>query len=200
MRMPEKKEASHSKSLNQECTLVLLKPDCIERGLVPALLARLTAHFEIVAIKDAVVTEDQVLTHYGSLVRRLGGYAGDALRDMYVGKCVKAVILRGPDVIVRARLMAGSSDPAKASQESIRGLWGVDSFRRARRERRLVENLIHVSASEADVSRELAIWFSSTEVVELGVEPYSGLATLESSFQSPRRATDSDGFALPCND
>ena len=70
-----------------------------------------------------------------------------------------AVILAGPNAILKVRAMTGSTDPVKAAAGTIRGDYGFDTIEQADAENRATNNLIHAADSEASVDRETAIWF-----------------------------------------
>ncbi len=149
----------------QERTLVLLKPDCVERSLVGRVTDLLESKFDILAYRRVSVTEDRIFDHYRSLIDRLGEKGRRQLRDIYLGKEVVVMVAAGEDAIGRTRQLIGCGDPAKAAPDTIRGSLGIDSFERADREGRLVHNLIHASESADDAEREINIWF--TEDTEL---------------------------------
>ena len=70
-----------------------------------------------------------------------------------------AVLLAGPNAIVKVRAMTGPTDPVKAPAGTIRGDFGCDTIALADAEDRATDNLIHAADSEASVVRESAIWF-----------------------------------------
>jgi nucleoside-diphosphate kinase len=81
-------------------SVVLLKPDCLERGLVGAVLARIAAHAEIVATQTVTVTREQIYAHYDDMLLAPEQYAPvDVAADLhrrYVGSQVVVALACGP--------------------------------------------------------------------------------------------------------
>jgi len=143
-------------------TIVLLKPDCIARGLVDEVLDVLREDVRIVAKRAVTVTEDRILRHYADLVEDPELLAIDVrteLRRMYLGRQVVVALAEGQEAATTVRRRLGHSDPARASPATIRGRFGIDSFARARQEGRLTDNVIHSSDTCQDVERDFKIWF-----------------------------------------
>lgn len=148
-------------------SVILLKPDCLRRGLVEEVLSKVAAEVEIVARQATLVTQTQIFAHYDDLLADPGRFhpvnvAAD-LRRGYVGQRVVIALGRGPagppDTPTRLRALLGHYDPARADPASIRGQFGIDSLATARGENRLIENLIHTSDDAEAARRDFAIWF-----------------------------------------
>lgn len=79
----------------------------------------------------------------------------------FVGEVVCTVELAHlrTDTVAWVRDLIGSTDPAAARPDTIRGLYGVDSMAAARAENRMLRNLIHASDSDDNVQKELVLWF-----------------------------------------
>lgn len=138
----------------EERTLVLIKPDGLERGLVGRILAR----FEDRGLRIAglrLVHADRALAerHYAAHAGK-GFYEG--LVAFITSGPLVAVVLEGPGAISMARTMIGATDPRKADPGTIRGDLAVDTG----------QNLVHASDSPESVATELALWFGAGEVVE----------------------------------
>jgi nucleoside-diphosphate kinase len=145
-------------------TVILLKPDCVERGLVEDVLDVLRKDVCIVAQRAVTVTETQIMCHYADLIEDPDLFAIDVraeLRRMYVSRQVVVALAKGMNAAVTVRGRLGHSDPARADPATIRGRFGIDSFARARMEGRLADSVIHSSDSSEDVEREFDIWFGS---------------------------------------
>jgi nucleoside-diphosphate kinase len=145
-----------------ERTLVMLKPDAIERGLVSAIFAELDETAGNVGAKRTMtvrvdgqsVTIERLEQHYAGAIRK----HGEALRKDYLpyfkGKPLVLAVYEGPSGTVRAiKDKVGPTDPLNAPKNSIRGKYGRDSLEQALRENRAVENLVH--ASDPDNYQEL---------------------------------------------
>lgn len=147
-------------------TVVLLKPDCLRRKLVDAVLGRIAEHVEIITAERVTVADWQIFVHYWDLLVDRDWFTVDVvecLRTAYVGREVIVALGRGDDESTPARVRAllGHFDPTKAAPGTIRGDLGEDSHYRARAEERLVENLVHTSDDPAAVCRDIGVWFGA---------------------------------------
>ncbi|MFZ9628731.1 MAG: nucleoside-diphosphate kinase [Ilumatobacteraceae bacterium] len=129
-------------------TLVLLKPDAVERGLVGQILARFEAKgLKIVALDLRTLDTDTLARHYDEHVGK--GFYADLVQFMSRGPVV-ALALEGPeDTWEVVRQMMGATNPRKAAPGTIRGDLGI----------LFTENLVHGSDSLASAERELGIFF-----------------------------------------
>ena len=140
-------------------TLILLKPDALERGLVGAILARFEA--ARLRIEDARLvrpTLGQLEVHYADLKRR-EARAFERTTHSLMGKPFLALILSGPNAIQKVRALLGPTDPLAAPAGTIRGDFGNDTIPFADAEKRAAFNLVHAADSEASVAREIELWF-----------------------------------------
>lgn len=129
-------------------TLVLLKPDAVERGLVGQILARFEAKgLSIVALDQRVLDTDTLARHYEEHAGK--PFYDDLVTFMSRGPVV-AMVLEGPeDTWEVVRSMMGATNPRKAAPGSIRGDLGIE----------LTENLVHGSDSAESAKRETSIFF-----------------------------------------
>lgn len=129
-------------------TLVLLKPDAVERGLVGAILSRFeNKGLQIVAMELRTLDSETLGRHYEEHAGK--GFYVDLVAFMSRGPVV-AMALEGPEdtwEIVRA--MMGATNPRAAAPGTIRGDFGT----------LFTENLVHGSDSADSAARELAIFF-----------------------------------------
>ncbi len=129
-------------------TLVLLKPDAVERGLIGSIIARIEAKgLAIVAMELRTLDNDILARHYEE-------HAGKPFYDDLVGFMsrgpVAALVVEGPeDTWEVVRNMMGATNPRKAAPGTIRGDLGI----------LLTENLVHGSDSLASAEREINIFF-----------------------------------------
>jgi len=147
-----------------EKTLILIKPDGIQRRLTGLALDRvMSTGLELIAAKVVSVSEKLAKEHYRehegkpffeSLIKFIRGEYHDIPRNR-----VFAFVIKGEDAIAQVRRIAGATNPDKAEPGTIRG-----SFGRNRGE--LMENIIHASAHAADAEREIKLWFKPEEVIE----------------------------------
>jgi nucleoside-diphosphate kinase len=160
-------------------TLVILKPDALERNLVGAIIDR----FEKGGLKivdmhyHRRVNEALLRKHYpDSMAEGLGKEAQLAsigitdpkahgmkvlkrLRKYFTRNPVIAIRLGGENSIALVRKVTGYTDPATAEKNTIRGDYGVDSIAKSTAEGRACENLVHASGNPEEANAELALWF-----------------------------------------
>lgn len=140
-------------------TLVLLKPDAIERGLCGEILRRLeAAGLRIAGIRWVRFTVPLVGRHYAELRTKQPEVFARARRFL-PGKAVVAVRVAGLNAIAKVRALAGPTDCLAAPASTIRGDLSADSVASAGDEDRIVQNLIHAADSPASARRELRLWF-----------------------------------------
>jgi nucleoside-diphosphate kinase len=130
-----------------ERTLVLLKPDCVERRLVGRLIARFEEKLlGIAAMKLMRVTPELARRHYAEHARK-DWYP--ELEEFITSGPVVAMILEGPEAIRVVRDMLGATNGLKATAGTIRG--DLSSSQR--------RNLVHASDGPESAKREIAIFF-----------------------------------------
>jgi nucleoside-diphosphate kinase len=129
-------------------TLVLLKPDAVERGLVGEILSRIeNKNLKIVAMDTRTLDADTLARHYEEHVGK--GFYADLVEFMSRGPVV-AMAVEGPeDTWEVLRTMMGATNPRKAAPGTIRGDLGI----------LFTENLVHGSDSLDSATRELGIFF-----------------------------------------
>jgi nucleoside-diphosphate kinase len=129
-------------------TLVLLKPDAVERGLVGEIIGRFERKgLTIVAMDLRTLDADTLAHHYAEHVGK--GFYDDLVAFMSRGPVV-AMVLEGPeDTWEVVRTMVGATNPRKADPGTIRGDLGI----------LLTENLVHASDSLESAQREASIFF-----------------------------------------
>jgi nucleoside-diphosphate kinase len=129
-------------------TLVLLKPDAVERGLVGQILSRFEAkNLKIVAMELRTLSADLLARHYEEHVGK--GFYADLVAFMSRGPVV-AFVVEGPeDTWEVVRTMMGATNPRSAAPGTIRGDLGI----------LFTENLVHGSDSLDSAQREIGIFF-----------------------------------------
>lgn len=144
-----------------EKTLVLVKPDGVQRGIVGEIITR----FERVGLKIAAMKLVQVdaefsKQHYAEHVGKKF-YAG--LEAMITEGPVVAMALEGVEAIPVVRKLVGGTEPKSAAPGTIRGDYAHVSYGHADEKGIGVKNVIHASADAKDAERELALWFKPSE-------------------------------------
>lgn len=135
-----------------ERTLILLKPDCVQRRLCGTILSRFEAKgLNVVALKMLQVTPELSKQHYAEHVAK-PFYPG--LEAFITGSPVVAMVLEGLDAIRVVRDMLGATNGLKAAAGTIRG-----DFSSSRQ-----MNLVHASDGPEAAAREIALYFQSSEI------------------------------------
>ncbi|MGB0175019.1 MAG: nucleoside-diphosphate kinase [Acholeplasmataceae bacterium] len=145
-----------------EKTFILIKPDAMKRNLAEVILNIFKSESLIIQRSKTVkVSEERIIAHYQEVIDRLNlPYFEQAILNFFKDQEVLiAEVVSESNTIVRVRELIGATDPAKADSHSIRGMFGIDSFEKASKESRMIENLIHASDSKESAEFELALWF-----------------------------------------
>jgi nucleoside-diphosphate kinase len=133
-------------------TLVLIKPDGVQRGLVGEIFRRLEARgLKLIALKMMRVSRDVAARHYAE---HQGKPFYEGLLTFITSSPVVAMIWEGREAVSVVRGLMGSTDPLKAAPGTIRGDLALD----------LGMNLIHGSDSPARADAEMALFFSGSEL------------------------------------
>ena len=139
--------------MSTERTLVLVKPDGVQRGLSGTIISRLEARgLRIAGIKLVQVSRDMAMKHYGA---HEGKPFFDGLVSFITSGPVVAMVLEGPSAVEMVRSTMGVTNPLQASPGTIRGDFGVDIGR----------NLVHGSDSPESAAHEIALFFAEDEVL-----------------------------------
>ena len=135
-----------------ETTLIILKPDCVQRGLMVEVLARFERKgLKIVGGKLIQVTEELARQHYAEHVEK--PFFPDLLAFI-TATPVLVLAVRGPEAVSVCRTLIGSTDGKAADPGTIRGDFGISKQ----------TNLVHGSDSLESAERELALWFTPDEL------------------------------------
>jgi nucleoside-diphosphate kinase len=141
-----------------ERTLVLVKPDGVQRLLVGRILGRFEERgLKIVGLK--LVQVDRALAERHYAVHR-GKPFFEGLLDFITSAPLVAMCLEGPNAIALVRSMVGATRPHEAAPGSIRGDLAVET----------AQNLVHASDGPETAAAELALWFEPDELLDYGRE------------------------------
>ena len=136
-----------------ERTLVLVKPDGVQRGLIGQVLARLEARgLKLIGLKLMQADEALANRHYAEHVEK-PFFPG--LRDFITSSPLVAAAFEGDNVVQIVRSTMGATNPVDAAPGSIRADFGVD----------LGRNVIHGSDSPESGERETALFFDESELL-----------------------------------
>jgi nucleoside-diphosphate kinase len=144
-----------------EQTLILLKPDALEKGVEIDILDRIrTQCFSFPVMYKTNASEYLLKEHYASVAERHGEKKfGWTVKTMMSGPLI-AAIAEGENAVGSVREIAGTSfDPKICRPGTIRGDYSIDSAEAANREERGIYNLIHTSDSKDSAEKEIGLWF-----------------------------------------
>ena len=142
-------------------TLIILKPDCVRKGVSDQVIDRFVKDgFTILKKRECRATYDELYQHYegiGQLKTRLeaGGRAHvfAEVMEFMQSDTIVPLLLEREDAIARARELAGATRPWEAEKGTIRHDFG-------RHDPNLpIENVIHASANAEEAAAEIALWF-----------------------------------------
>ena len=140
--------------MSTERTLVLVKPDGVQRGLVGTVVALLEKKgLKIVGMKMLHVTEELAAKHYSAHTEK-PFYRG--LVNFITSSPLVAVVLEGPRAVEVVRNTMGGTNPTDAAPGTIRGDFGLD----------IEHNIIHGSDSTESAQTEIGLFFNTEEIVD----------------------------------
>jgi nucleoside-diphosphate kinase len=138
-------------------TLIIFKPDCVQRRLVGPILQRFEAKgLRIAALKLMKVDRPLGERHYAE---HRGKPFFDGLIEFITGGPVIVGVLEGNEAVAVVRNLLGSTNGAAAAPGTIRGDYSISKQ----------NNLIHGSDSEESAQREIALWFRPEDLVEYAI-------------------------------
>ncbi|MCK4226349.1 nucleoside-diphosphate kinase [candidate division WOR-3 bacterium] len=130
-----------------ERTLVLIKPDSVERKIVGKIISHIEdAGFGIVNMRMVHLTRDEVEDFYS--IHKNKEFFLRLIDFVTRGKII-ALLLEGKDVVKRTRLLVGKTDPEEAEKGTIRATYGLSK----------TENVVHASDSSETARREIEFFF-----------------------------------------
>ena len=151
-----------------ERTLVLLKPDAVDRGLVGEIIQRFErVGLKIAALKMIQAGKEHAAKHYTEdLAKRRGQHVRDLMIEMISSGPIVAMVLEGVEAVEIVRKMVGTTEPKSAAPGTIRGDYSHVSFKHADGKKIGVYNLVHASGSIEEAPVEIEVWFSKEELNE----------------------------------
>ena len=149
--------------MKEQATLVIIKPDGLQKSLTGNILSRLSeTKLKIIGAKVVNVTQELAAIHYAHL--RDKPFFNELIKyitgSMHKDNRVMALVYWGKEAINKVRGIGGATNPEKADPVSIRGAYGRILTNG------LFENVIHASSSEDESEREIKLWFEPQEIVQ----------------------------------
>jgi len=181
-------EVMHPK---RERTLVIIKPDGVQRALIGEILSRFErTGLKFVAMKFLLPVADQCWTHYNKdeawfmlkgnrivedrtnqglpIEKEPLEYGKDIIQsnvDFFTSGPVLAFIIEGNQSVAIVKKIVGGTEPTTSDVGTIRGDLTVDSYALSSIDNRAVRNLVHCSDSPEEADREIPIWFGENEIL-----------------------------------
>ena len=176
----------------KEKTLVIIKPDGVQRGLVGEIIKRFeNVGLKMVANKMVVVDEDHIEKHYTldpewrmvTGEKTIAGYKSkgmkppsedpleitarilEVLKSYMTSGPVIAMVWEGAHAVGIVRKLVGGTEPLTSDVGTIRGDYVLDSYELSDKDGRSVRNLIHASGSTEEAEMEIKHWFSDKEII-----------------------------------
>ncbi|KKR06265.1 MAG: Nucleoside diphosphate kinase [candidate division WS6 bacterium GW2011_GWF2_39_15] len=174
-------------------TLVLFKPDVVQRQIVGEILTRFERKgFKIVGMKMVLPTESLAKEHYETTDEQIIGMGNKTIvlaqehgedtskmdareiglkvwqRNVDYLSCgpILAIVMQGPHIIESVRKMIGVTNPFMADVGTIRADYSPDSITLSSSSDRTTRTMLHASDSEKSAQREIALWFKKGEIFE----------------------------------
>ena len=155
-----------------ERTLVLVKPDGVERSLIGECITRFEKRgLKIIGLKMVWTDKDHAMKHYTEdISKRRGEKVREKLLEFITSGPVIAMVIEGVNSIENVRKIVGSTEPKEALPGTIRGDFAHVSYNHADNKEIAIKNLIHASSDSNDAKHEIGLWFNDNEM-----HSYSGV-------------------------
>jgi nucleoside-diphosphate kinase len=156
-----------------ERTLILFKPDAVQRGVIGEILTRFErVGLKIVGTKMIAPNRDQFYKHYeeiGQVITRRGEKVFNNVLDTMNEGPIIAMVLEGIEAVELVRKLVGSTEPKSSAPGTIRGDFSHMSYGYGDEQDKGIPNLIHASGDAADAEKEIPHWFSDDELYDYSV-------------------------------
>ena len=175
-----------------ERTLVLIKPDGVQRSLIGEIIQRFErVCLKFLALKMIIPAHEQAAEHYykeddwfeemGQRVIKQKKEKGESIEKSAVeyGKNIQSkvmeflcsgpivgIVLQGNQACGIVRKLVGGTEPLGSDIGTVRGDYTIDSYTMANFDNRSVRNLVHASESPEEAEREIKIWFNENEILK----------------------------------
>ncbi len=150
-----------------EKTLILIKPDGVQRQLIGRIIQRFEdVGLKIVGCKLIHVSREHAGKHYCDVAQRHGQKMFEYNVNFLTEGPVLALVLEGIHSIDLVRKMVGPTEPKSAPPGTVRGDFAHQSYAWGDSNNKAIRNLIHASASSEDAKKEIALWFEPKELYD----------------------------------
>jgi len=169
-----------AKTTQRERSLVLIKPDGVQRSLIGELIQRYErTGLKLVALKFLIPQPEQVKAHYlvdDKWIEKVGRKAIQSpvkQGEKVLRRCVNyltsgpvvAMIWEGNKAVGVVKKITGGTEPLSSDVGTIRGDFTIDSYDVADIDDRSIRNLIHCSGHPDEAEKEIKVWFSEEEIL-----------------------------------
>lgn len=153
-----------------ERTLVVLKPDTVQRGIIGEIIGRFErAGLKIVGMKMVRPDEEHFKQHYEGISKLISRWGEDIYRvtlaQMTEGPVV-AMVLEGVGAVAHVRKMVGTTDPKESAPGTIRGDYTHLARAYTNERGSTLPNLVHASGDPGEAAQEVELWFTPEELYE----------------------------------
>lgn len=153
-----------------ERTLVVLKPDAVQRGIIGEIITRFErAGLKIIGMKMVHPDDQHYYHHYetiSKIISRRGQDVYERNTEFMRSGPVVAMVLEGVGAVSLVRKMAGDTEPKSAAPGTIRGDYAHMTMEHANKHGLGLPNVIHASGDLQEAQREIDHWFSQTELFD----------------------------------
>jgi len=177
--------------MQQERSLILIKPDGVQRRLIGEIIGRFErAGLKLTAMKMVIPSVDQATEHYPStnewfvnvgkkFFKEELARGEEVAEEKFIAAAQKvkeglvkfvtagpivAMVWQGNHAVTVCRKLIGGTEPTTSDVGTIRGDFTIDSYSLANNANRAVRNLVHGSESSAEAERELQVWFKNEDI------------------------------------
>ncbi|OGY35434.1 MAG: hypothetical protein A3E36_01925 [Candidatus Andersenbacteria bacterium RIFCSPHIGHO2_12_FULL_45_11b] len=177
--------------MTTEQTLVIIKPDGVQRSLMGEIIKRIErTGLKFAAVKFSVPQAEQCWKHYNKndewfmakgtrivadrtahgmpIEKEPMEYGKDIIQsnvDFFTSGPVLAFVIEGNQSVAIVKKLVGGTEPVTSDVGTIRGDYTVDSYSLSSRDNRAVRNLVHCSDSPEEAQREIPLWFTKEEII-----------------------------------
>ncbi len=153
-----------------ERTLIILKPDTLQRGLVGEIVTRFErAGLKIIAMKMVAPDEEHFHKHYeniSKLISRWGKEIYNVTLSQMTEAPVIAFVLEGIEAVSYVRKLVGSTDPKESAPGTIRGDYTHVTRGYTNPIGATLPNILHASGNVEEATQEIALWFKDDEIYD----------------------------------
>jgi len=148
-----------------EKTLVLLKPEAVQRHIVGKVISRFeNVGLKIVGMKQVWIDKEFAQKHYYDIAERHGEQILKQLTEYMTQSPVIVIVLEGSSAVENVRKIVGPTEPKSCLPGTIRGDFCHASYHNFDSQKTAVRNIIHASGNKKEAEQEIKLWFKPKEI------------------------------------